>query len=159
MANKKSKYWPYYERINRGKKKRYKCLFDNCGHKLPSYQGIISHIKRTHGGEIEERERKAREWREEQERIRLEKIEEEKEDRKIAEQQLEEYRRDLPRRREERKREKEAQEKQRRIEEEAEQKRIERNRIVCEKMEKACENNEDWLKIYQDYIIENLVQP
>ncbi len=70
----------YYERTGRGEKKKYKCLFNNCGYKLPSYQGIRSHIDRTHGREIDENERRVREWREEQERIRLEKIEEERED-------------------------------------------------------------------------------
>lgn len=90
------KYWVYYERIGRGKMKKYRCLFNSCGYKLPSYQGIVTHIRRTHDEEIEERNRKARELREERRRRKEEEIEAEREAREIAEEESRERKRMLP---------------------------------------------------------------
>lgn len=66
MVSKKGQYWPYYRRIGRGKKKKYRCIF--CGYELPKYSSICSHLERTHGKDIDENERKKREWKEEQKR-------------------------------------------------------------------------------------------
>ena len=61
------RYSIYYYRRGKGKNKRYGCLL--CDHKLlPTRSGIVSHLERTHGREIDEDERKEREWKEEQRR-------------------------------------------------------------------------------------------
>lgn len=65
------RYWEYYYKRGKGKSKRYGCLL--CNHKLlPTRSGIVSHLERTHGKEIEESERKAREWKEYQQRKKQE---------------------------------------------------------------------------------------
>lgn len=119
------RFWSYYERIGRAKKKKYRCLFDNCNYKLPTYQGIVTHIKRTHGEEIKERNRKAKEWREEQGRKRLEKIEEEREAKEFAEQELKEYKRTLPQR-----------EKQNRLEKERREREIKRKKKLWDEAQR-----------------------
>ena len=61
------RYWDYYYKRGKGKSKRYGCLI--CNHKLfPTRSGIVSHLERTHGKEIDEDERKAIKWKEEQKR-------------------------------------------------------------------------------------------
>lgn len=83
-----------YDREGKQKKKKYKCRF--CNHKLPTLSGITSHLSRTHGKEIEEYERKAREYKEDQRRKKQEKIEQERRAKEFVEIQLKEYERMLP---------------------------------------------------------------
>jgi len=132
------KYGGYYDREGKGKRKRYKCSF--CNHKLPTYEGICSHLERTHDGEIEENERRAREWKENQQRKKREEIEQEREDKEFAEIQLEEYRRMLPQIKE-----------QNRLKKEAEQRRIERLRKICNAMIKEAYENGSYTNARQIY--------
>ncbi len=58
----KGQYWPYYERIGKGKSKRYHCVFESCGsHIVKKLSSIYSHIERTHRPEINEIKRKKQE--------------------------------------------------------------------------------------------------
>lgn len=125
-------YWSFYNREGRGKKKRYKCLL--CNHKLPTYEGITSHISRSHGEEIEENKRKVRKEEEEQQREKKEEIARERRTDEFVKQQLRIYKeRDLK-----------IKEQKRLEEKQAKQKIIERNRKIYHKLTKAHENGEFW---------------
>jgi len=161
------KYWVYYEIIVRFKMKKYRCLFNSCGYKLPSYQGIVTHIKRTHGKAIIEAEKKAREWREEQERKKQEEIQQRKEEIEFGEQQLREYKRLCLQEKQQNKLKKERQEKQRKIEEglkivEEEHRRREEARMTevwnkaqkeTQKQEARRRHKENTRKIFAYYLI------
>ncbi len=158
-------FWPYYERIGRGKKKKYGCLFNSCGYKLPTYQGIISHIKRTHGRKIDETERKAKEWREEQKRKKQEEIEQRRIEKELAEQELKWWEENKERIKEQRKLEEKQRQKEEarkieiwnKVQKEIENERVRRGMIKFLFLNKLVRSNKSWQEKFLLFSIANQI--